>query len=497
MAVTKATAPSNLTIVLANSGDKILEWQIVRLANAQSSSWSVLPSRGNLSACGLQPILVQLSTWNLTARAGAYQLDLELRSNSYDAITRTLSVRALVSAVASAPQCTVDLIGEADLTAGDSGDTLLFTVATVDLFGMRMFDVATRTYSATTEHFETITTCKIVYDAVSDEHVGSCLLPQTQSGDFALKVLDSADRLVGNTTYLFSVAKCQSGYYWDADTASCKSCGDGHSSAIICHKNSALEDILVRGGHWRVHDTTPINYVRECPRPENCIGNVTYKGCREGTTGPLCATCASGYVETSALECKECDEKTKASGRAALFLLVVICVGLGLAGAFYKRKMLRLLDESDALATFVDRVDKRLERIRDVAKVNVSFYQIMTTQVTGCITCPWPSAYYRLCDRLGILSLDFFPYLTSNCDFPRLNFYAKLVFFTLGPITVVLLIFVNYRTKVKRTTASGDDRARLRSTSVSTALVFMYVVFPGSSLVVFQTFACVSEVASV
>lgn len=296
----------------------------------------------------------------------------------------------------------------------------------------------------------------------------------------------SSGQLIGGELIPICVGICPGAYYDDKNDHLCKACPE---RTTTCVEGTTLETILLRDGHWRAHATTPIDYIRKCPRPENCIGNVPFKGCLEGTTGPLCATCASGFVETSAHECKVCDGKTKTTFRVALFL----CVGVCTVVWFYRRKLLHLLNEEEAFATFLDRVDRRLEKFRDAAKINVLLYQILTAQVMGCITCPWPSAYYRLCKGLGILGLNFLPYLTSICDFPRLNFYAMLFFMTIGPIVVVLAIYVYYHTKVKSTiTALDEEQARLRSMCISTALVFLYVVFPGSSLVVFQTFACVS-----
>ena len=456
-------------------------------------------------------------------------------SNSYDSVTHNIYVSALISAPASAPKCIVTLVGDADLAAGPKADarTLGFTVTTFDSFGMRIRDVATKSYSATALHSDgSITACKVVYDGVSsDKHAGSCVLPEL-SGDFTLEVLDSADEVVGDRTYPFSVTKCQSDSYWDADSASCESCGGGYSRSIKCHANSALEDIVVRKGHWRAYATSQINYVRECPNPDSCVGNVTSEGCVGGAAGPLCATCKNGYVQdSSTLECTSCTQKRKMQGKVAIGLLCGSFVLLLVISRKLKSWLNgRGADDKDDAGQVPyagwERLSEKVGAASDNIKVMVSYAQIVSQQVGGCLVAPWPKAYADFVSQFEVLSVKLMPYLGASCLFPPTNFYTTLTVQTLGPIGVAFLLFAHYKYSVTRASSvdaqrsssagndetareteedeNGDAQHELKTSKSRTSskqsspeaklaarlLWLSYIVFPGTSQTVLQTFAC-------
>ena len=410
---------------------------------------------------------------------------------------------ALISAPASAPKCIVTLVGDADLAAGPKADarTLGFTVTTFDSFGMRIRDVATKSYSATALHSDgSITACKVVYDGVSsDKHAGSCVLPEL-SGDFTLEVLDSADEVVGDRTYPFSVTKCQSDSYWDADSASCESCGGGYSRSIKCHENSDLEDIVVRKGHWRAYATSQINYVRECPNPDSCAGNVTSEGCVGGAAGPLCATCKHGYVQdASTLECTNCTRERKMQGKVAvglfcgtLVLLVVISVVAGPRLKLWRERYSTGYAETALVLTAAwDRVTSSL----DNAKVMIAYAQIVSQQVGGCLVAPWPKAYVDFISKFAVLGVNLMPYLGASCLFPTINFYTVLAVQTFGPIGVAFLLLAYNKYSVKRISDGDAQRALVTQHELETKLAarllwLSYLVFPGTSQTILQAFAC-------
>lgn len=428
-------------------------------------------------------------------------------SNSYDSVTRNIYVSALISAPASAPKCIVTLVGDADLAAGPKADarTLGFTVTTFDSFGMRIRDVATKSYSATALHSDgSITACKVVYDGVSsDKHAGSCVLPEL-SGDFTLEVLDSADEVVGDRTYPFSVTKCQSDSYWDADIASCESCGGGYSRSIKCHANSDLEDIVVRKGHWRAYATSQINYIRECPNPDSCAGNVTSEGCVGGAAGPLCATCKHGYVQdASTLECTNCTRKRKMQGKVAvgllcgtLVLLVVISVVVGpKVKGWLNDSNMDCVKVAQILSVEWDRLSEKIGSAWDSIKVMISYAQIVSQQVGGCLAAPWPKAYVDFTSQFAVLSVNLMPHLSASCLFPPMNFYAALTVQTLGPIGVAFLLMAHYMYSVRRVSGDDDAQHKLKSKKLQTKLAarllwLSYLVFPGTSQTVLQAFAC-------
>ena len=125
---------------------------------------------------------------------------------------------------------------------------------------------------------------------------------------------------------------------------------------------------------------------------------------------------------------------------------------------------------------------------RDKAKVLFTYFQIVSQQVGGCITVPWPSGYGAIIGKLGFLNLSFVPYFSASCLFPRTNFYTALLTSTAGPIVVVAAILVFYLVRRKR--GMSSDNSQLRAKAVSSALAVPYLAFPSGSLITFRAFAC-------
>ena len=125
---------------------------------------------------------------------------------------------------------------------------------------------------------------------------------------------------------------------------------------------------------------------------------------------------------------------------------------------------------------------------RDRAKVLFTYFQIVSQQVGGCITVPWPSGYGAIIRKLEFLSLSFVPYFSASCLFPRTSFYTTLLTSTAGPIVVVAAILVFYLVRRKRGTSS--DNSQLQAKAASYALAVSYLAFPNGSLITFRAFAC-------
>ena len=513
-------------VFFSNTGDNDLAWQYDRTSNNGSGAieWSVSPTRGNLTTCDVGNVTLELDFAAVQARADPYVLVFTMASSSYLEASRAIPIELsmTVSALASAERCTVDLKNTENLAVAD---TVAFYITSIDQYGIRILDVAALTYSATLGNDKMLDydiPCTVAYRPGSDRHGGHCILPTHAWGNFVLTVLDSVGELVGAQTYNISVTRCSKDYYWDGG-----SCIECNTKEVICRKGSTLETVLLKSQHWRQKESTPIDLVRHCDRrPENCLGtanattfanmNATMEGstfrqgCVEGALGPLCASCKAGWTQSSDLECTECDTRAKMYGKIVFGVLLGTLLVVSVLVATIGQRLLPWLssgdvdsgtDEADSahksqmkelgvLALLIwstfETIKDASDKVRDKGKILITYFQIVSQQVGGCITAPWPSSYGVFIEKLHILSLNLVPYFSASCLFPRANLYHQCLFSTAGPIVVTGAIFAYYLARRGTSTVSHQQ---LREKVASYALAVSYFVLPSGSLMTFRLFA--------
>ena len=183
-------------------------------------------------------------------------------------------------------------------------------------------------------------------------------------------------------------------------------------------------------------------------------------------------------------------------------------------------------DAGQVLYAGWERLSEKVGAASDNIKVMVSYAQIVSQQVGGCLVAPWPKAYVDFTSQFAVLSVNLMPYLSASCLFPPTNFYTTLTVQTLGPIGVAFLLFAHYKYSVTRASSvdaqrsssagndetareteedgNGDAQHELKTSKSRTSskqsspeaklaarlLWLSYIVFPGTSQTVLQTFAC-------
>ena len=350
----KQRVPISVQMMFSNAGDRQLQWNLtkIRATHGVGMLWSVAPSSGHLIGCDLGTVEVALSTWNMTARADAYELHLELTSNSYKDAARNVSVRAFVSAEPDPTKSRVTLQSAPVLASS----TLSFTITAVDSTGLEILDAPDTVYQATLFHIlsSEYVTCSVL------RYLGECdlsALSKPFAGDFVLQVLSSSGRAVGggDGKYNFNVSSCPASYllvngtcicdagFYDSgdacaqcqvgfvaaspgarectqcdaaegetsnsdhtlcntclrnyyfDEAECKPC----PAQVVCHEGSRLEDWQLRAGYWRESSTSEHIFAcrfddASCPGYDSSAAVVDCEPddhCACGYLGPLCSEC--------------------------------------------------------------------------------------------------------------------------------------------------------------------------------------------------------------
>jgi hypothetical protein len=261
LAVTKQRDPSSLKIVFTNAGDKVMKWNLTTVgASDKAKVWSINPSSGHLPGCGVGTVEVALSTWNLAARANAYEMRLVLTSNSYRDSTYNISISAFVAAEPIPSRSSVNITSHLFQLA--AGNTVRFIVEPVDAAGVTILDTASQAYFANLEHSMSTTSvpCRVVYDPSSGQQEGayeipnvvcksdttfSDCVPSPPVGEFLLDVEDTDGNAVGATQHSFVIKSCPESYYKTG--GGCSLCPD----RVFCAAGSAVADWQLAPGDWR------------------------------------------------------------------------------------------------------------------------------------------------------------------------------------------------------------------------------------------------------
>jgi hypothetical protein len=116
-----------------------------------------------------------------------------------------------------------------------------------------------------------------------------------------------------------------------------------------------------------------------------------------------------------------------------------------------------------------------------VGKILLSFTQIIN-QIKFAYDIPFPVNFSDFISSLGFVNLDILTMVGMGCVAP-FSFYGKLFAMTLIPIALAALIYYVYKS------SSSED---VKHKCIAGFLKMTYLVFPGVSTAVFQTFSCIT-----
>ena len=534
--------------LFTNQGELPLVWSLREVRNPSGVDTSWASSRGNLSACDLGTAIVNVSSDLLHARAEPYYLEYMLESNSYDSNTAiALNLSLFISANVDAAKSNVTLRSHArDIVAGGELD---FVVVPVDETGLPILQASTAVFDSSVEPQDgsSKVVCPIAYQADEDAHVGVCQLPELKVGQFALSVKNRNGDSIGNTTWHFAVKHrpngglqrthedpsrcvCPPGMYYFGGV--CEPCGEGeyqpeygipsscdkcdtnlhltsnsdHTACSVCLAgyyrtipNEAdpadvscdacppnnvkcdvdgndIHSLELRPGYYRRDSETPADYIQSCPYEKNtaCPGG-TLTGddsCGEGYTSVLCAACADGFFFL-VRQCEKCYEKQIKS--VVVWGLVAVLIGISLLLALRRFHQIRGLWEFlwSSLST-------QFKTIWSGAQIMSSFPSVLFTILPGTLQ--------RFYSSLEVTNFNPSSALALACIDHNLGlFFAELVFTTIAPVVLALVIWIAFfvRKHVLAHDADSCYRQHLRI-----FLLLCYLTLPSVCTVVFSAFEC-------
>jgi len=285
-------------------------------------------------------------------------------------------------------------------------------------------------------------------------------------------------------------------------TASCYTCTVGtfsfyptDSSCQICSPYAQCPGgnvIDVNANYWR-SDTLSSNLL-QCPVYGVCLGgsNVTTQ-CKEGTTGPYCSVCGSGYVKNQMGVCYSCtnSESLFAEVISAMVFTIIILIVLVMyrfrerLKEFYRKRL------SKQFAAMLTSPKYRFIRVK--IKIIVAFFQIVFS-IGPALNIVFPSNFTTYVSYYSIFQLNLLFLPDVNCLF-NANYYTNLVFTTLSPIVLFVFIAAILRLVVLRAKRLNARRpyytSKLANNHIITvAFVLSYFVLVNVSIKIFQVFQC-------
>ena len=309
-------------MVLSNPGSETLGWE---LTTRGIDGLTVTPSAGTLAAQGLEVLTVSFSSSQTQARGDAYLGNITLSAVSGTCKCREQQVSVAVSlgvtATPSAALSKVTLLNPGKIATSGS---VQFLIDAIDSTGLALLDAADVAYFAVLTHPRSsrrrleetkTTTCSVSYTATTQQHIGTCDLPDLITGTFTVNVTDIQSESVGVLSV--PVSRCEAGSYAD-DEGECKAC----SKRLDCSATGvALANLKIKPGSYRWSADSEV--VRDCRMGARACpgGNGTGAAlCARGYSGPLCGVCSKDFI-LSGSKCIEC-----ASGRAVASLTTPLLV---------------------------------------------------------------------------------------------------------------------------------------------------------------------------
>ncbi|CAN0406384.1 unnamed protein product, partial [Ascophyllum nodosum] len=245
--------------------------------------------------------------------------------------------------------------------------------------------------------------------------------------------------------------------------------------------NTTVEGLDIHEGYWRATNTS--REIFECFNKKSCAGGLTGASnyCLLGYEGPYCSICSKNYAPSLNFTCRECSKRSVSVSIAVA--LTVLASAIGIAFVWY----LVYGDLGGAGGGTVDRAMRRIP-IHSV-KIIITMWQILT-QFTFVSSVTFPNVYQTFLDGVNFLNFDLSWVLSVGC-FLELDFHDRLLWVTIAPVVIMVLLRVTYAIAMHKHRGSSETLSRkIRQKHVLMALLVTVLVYSSVSSVVFQMFAC-------
>ncbi len=297
----------------------------------------------------------------------------------------------------------------------------------------------------------------------------------------------------GETIVVGSCVPCSTGTYSlsDAvdDSTKCIDCTQ-MEGVLSCHS----ENINVKVTYWRRHDYSQT--VLSCfSYFDGCNGGYSTgdQSCKYGYAGPLCASCTEGYY-SNGIQCISCSDLTSHFTVAAI---VYTCIG----GFFFILFIAYLISKYVLTHNLLVYTRQSFQEIYSKVFVQVRIL-IVTYQVVGSIQyaliVKFPYLFSKLTIIISAFYFDVSALFPIGCVYSNYTFVQKLIFWTLLPFAVTLIIAIMavaeyiYKTRYNsfRTHDEEDILTKIKDKYLFYFFFLTYLILPSVTTSLFRMYIC-------
>lgn len=275
----------------------------------------------------------------------------------------------------------------------------------------------------------------------------------------------------------------------DSAGTGCEDCPLGGDCSVA---GANVTNLDIEPGYWRASSLT--TDIRVCYNFDACVGGtVDTEYCATGYDGPYCATCTSDHYISGYYMCKECSNGKRAHKIITIVIFIaVIIAGVLLLVHYGYRGTADDPDPDSGTNTWISstlawcktHVDSLLVKF----KILVTHFQIVAG-LPLLLQADYPANFTNICDTLAIFNLDFWGILADACFFTP-NFARKIVFVTLLPLSIILVVIIAHTIRCKRMKLSPEQVTRSRNAACLASLVSVFMFYVVVSTTVLQAFDC-------
>jgi len=253
----------------------------------------------------------------------------------------------------------------------------------------------------------------------------------------------------------------------------CSRCPEGTNCV---ERGVTLESLPLKPSYWRSDQNSfkvELCYAPEACPQANSTGNVsTASQCAEGHVGPICNICKHGYSKSVFGLCQICDKEVNVPIELIIILLMVAIFVVLMA-----RAVQRHLSKEQKKRKVKRNKRSMASHIRTKSKILTSFYQILSGYESS-LQIRFPPVFENITRWISsVANLNALQLVKADC-LMETSFYTRLLFITIAPIAITVLIFLYMFCARKLTDSSNILRKKaIRNTCVEVFLGLTYLVF--------------------
>ena len=267
------------------------------------------------------------------------------------------------------------------------------------------------------------------------------------------------------------------------------------------NEGTTLQTVSIIPGFWR--SSSESIDIFKCGSGSSCNGgdviSSTDPYCKEGSRGPYCSVCESGFSRYANGGCDKCGEKQAFIWIYGTLTVLSICIVILIVVLYLLDRLSFLKRMCTSKNKTIGKHKSRASTVVNVLKKNANKLKILIVVWQIIVIFPeivnitYPRRYGNFINGISTC-LSFFnfhvDFLSSSCIFTHFNHYSNLVATTVIPIVVAFVLCITFFTSIRINKHTDVSFENTMSRHLYVGLVVTFIVFTSTSTVIFRTFIC-------